>query len=237
LVAIAAVAVVVLLGGLVYYLTSLDNSEVVEPAPNAFELPGEFEILSPGAYFADTDGPGPSTVRGTFVIETGGWAGLEVGAVKDSTGGSNDVSLFVVQVTKVASPGCDQTEWVPAATTAEGLAEQFATLPGFVITEGLAPAVAFGHEGYHMVVGPPAEGFVAGEGYSGCDGGEGGVFNVWTDSVWDERYYQTPEQTIELWFLDVEGTPVLVEATRSASSAEADIAELEVVLDTLVITP
>jgi hypothetical protein len=55
--------------------------------------------------------------------------------------------------------------------------------------------------------------------------------------VWDERYYQTPEQTIELWFLDVEGTPVLVEATRSASSAEADIAELEVVLDTLVITP
>jgi hypothetical protein len=42
---------------------------------------------------------------------------------------------------------------------------------------------------------------------------------------------------LEYWFLDVEGAPVMIEATWFPSSPEEDLAELRGVLDTLVITP
>jgi hypothetical protein len=42
----------------------------------------------------------------------------------------------------------------------------------------------------------------------------------------------------EYWFLDVEGTPVMVEATQwSSLPTEEEVAELRAVVDTLVITP
>ena len=51
------------------------------------------------------------------------------------------------------------------------------------------------------------------------------------------RYYQDEGQLVEYWFLDVEGTPVMIEASRFPDSSEEEVAELEAVLDTLVITP
>ena len=43
---------------------------------------------------------------------------------------------------------------------------------------------------------------------------------------------------VEYWFLDVEGTPVMIEASWApGSSPEEDVTELQDVLDTLVITP
>ena len=43
-----------------------------------------------------------------------------------------------------------------------------------------------------------------------------------------ERYYHDPEgQVVEYWFLDVEDTPVMVEATWVPSSSEEEVAELQ----------
>jgi hypothetical protein len=42
---------------------------------------------------------------------------------------------------------------------------------------------------------------------------------------------------LEFWFLDVDGTPILVEASSFRTSSEEDLAALQSVLDTLVITP
>jgi hypothetical protein len=42
---------------------------------------------------------------------------------------------------------------------------------------------------------------------------------------------------VEHWFLDVEGTAVMVEAFWFPSSPEEDVAELRNVINTLVITP
>jgi hypothetical protein len=240
-----AAAAVILLGGLVYFLTRDDTPEVVQPAPNATEitLDMEFQPIEPGAYYTDTDGAGTSTVRGTFVIEPDGWSGHLQGAMKEA-GPETYVAHLVQQVAYVASPGCHQTEWVPAAGTADELADQFATLPGFIIRQAVAPVVAFGHEGYHMVAEVPDEGFAPTptSAFSGCQGD--GEFDGWyatrfaaDEPLTRDRYYQAPGQTLEFWFLDVGGTPVVVEATTFPTSPAKDVAELEAILDTLVITP
>ena len=52
------------------------------------------------------------------------------------------------------------------------------------------------------------------------------------------RYYHDPEgHVVEYWFLDVEDTPVMVEASWVPRPSEEEVAELQAVLDTLVITP
>jgi hypothetical protein len=88
-----------------------------------------------------------------------------------------------------------------------------------------------------MVAEVPEEGFAApagqdGEGrtFPGCEGD--GEFESWNG-----RYYQRPGQTLEFWFIDVEGTPVMVEANTFPASPEEDVAELTAVIDSLVLTP
>ena len=111
-----------------------------------------------------------------------------------------------------------------AGSTAEELANQVAA-NGFTVRETLTPVSAFGHEGYHLVTEVPA----------GC---AGELNQAWNGGNWDGRYYQAPGQVVEYWFLDVEGTPVMVEATWfPGSSPQEDLAELRAVIDTLVITP
>ena len=69
---------------------------------------------------------------------------------------------------------------------------------------------------------------------AGCTGA---AHSVWAGPT-AERYYHEPEgQVVEYWFLDVEDTPVMVEATWVPSSSEEEVAELRAVLDTLVLTP
>ena len=52
------------------------------------------------------------------------------------------------------------------------------------------------------------------------------------------RYYQDEGQVVEYWFLDVEGTPVMIEATWFAGLLRRRTwPSSEAVLDTLVITP
>ena len=49
--------------------------------------------------------------------------------------------------------------------------------------------------------------------------------------------YQAEGQIVEYWFLDVEGTTVMVEANSFPVSFAEDVTELRAVIDTLVITP
>jgi hypothetical protein len=111
---------------------------------------------------------------------------------------------------------------VAAESTAAGLANQFAT-NGYIVREASAPITAFGYDGYKLVMEVPA--WCADEADS-----------VWSGGVFEGRYYSAPGQVLEYWFLDVEGTPVMVEATWFPSSPEEDVAELRAVLETLVIS-
>lgn len=228
-----AAAAVVLMVGVIYIYTGRDP--VAAPAPNAVALPGAFEPIAAGAYFVDTDGNEETTTRGTFVIEEDGWQSLEAGALKETPESGVDgvdsgryVSLFVVEVAQVWETPCDGGTPVPAGTSAKALGDQFAAMPEFSTREGLAPISAFGHDGYHLAVEVPA----------GCNTGEQ---TVWSGGAWGERFYQAEGQVVEYWFLDVDGTTVMVEANRPPETGEDFVtelnADLDAVLDTLVITP
>jgi len=220
IVGIAAAALILVAGAIVF---ATNQDPVAEPAPNATPtLEMDFQPIEAGAYFADTDGDESTSVGGTFVIEGSEWAGFAPGAIKETVENGPYVSLLVAEVDKVWSPACGSGGVSqPAGTTAEDLANQVAA--GFTVVEALSPVSAFGQSGYHLVVEVPA----------GCTGD---AHMVWEGPTWG-RYYQEPGQVEELWFLDVEGTPVLVEATWLPEAPEEDVAELRAVLDTLVITP
>ena len=213
LVGIAAAAAVILIAGLVLFLTR-DNTPVAEPAPNATELTREFQPLAPGAYYADTDGNEETATRGTFVIEGDGWTDVfSSGALKEG-GGEHAVVLLVVEVDEVWSSICEPTAPVAAGTTAADLANQFATI-GLTVREALAPVNAFGHNGYHLVGEVPA----------GCSAE---VQPAWTGPVFAHERWYDPGDMVEYWFLDVEGTPVMIEASWAPGSApEEDVAELQ----------
>jgi hypothetical protein len=223
-----AAAAVVLSVGVIYTYTNRDP--VAAPAPNATELPGEFQPIVPGAYFADTDGNEETATRGTFIIEGTGWQSLVAGALKDTPEGVDNglyVSLMVVEVDRMWEAPCDGGASAPPGTTAKALGDQFAAMPEFITREGLTPVSAFGRDGYHLVLEVPG----------GCNSGEQ---MVWEGPTWG-RNYQAEGQIVEYWFLDVEGTTVMVEATRSPESSEEIAmelaADLDTLLETLVVTP
>ena len=218
-----AVAALILVAGAVFLLTR-NETPVAEPAPNATLLTREMELqpIDPGAYFVDTDGDPATTPRGTFVIEGAGWTGLAPGAFYAVT--EDEAGLMVAEVDKVGAPACGSgAELQPAGTSAEDLANQFAAA-GFSIQEAVSPVTAFGHSGYHLVVEVPP----------GCDSD---AHWVWMGPTFGRYYHQSPGQVVEYWFLDVEGTPVMVEASWMAEFAEEDVAQLRAAIDTLVITP
>jgi hypothetical protein len=218
LIGIAAVAVVVI-GASVF--TNMGEDEVATSPPNAMLLTKEmeFDLIEPGAYYADTDGSEATPTRGTFVIEGNDWAALgAAGAYK--TVNEDYVGFWVVELDTVWTEACAGGNAQPAGSTAQAIAEQFAGA-GFIVREAVAPIQAFGQAGYHLVVELPA----------GCDGRD-----VWQGPTFG-RTYQREGQVLEYYFLDVEGTPVMVEATWFPDSSDGDIAELQAVLDTLVITP
>jgi hypothetical protein len=218
-----AAAAVILLAGSIFALTR-DNTPVAAPAPNATQIEDVEDPLPPGAYFVATGEDGESSIRGTFVIEGSGWTAVPAsGAMKEL--GEEYVALLIVEVDGVYSQPCQMSGRTPAAagSTATELADQFAA-NGFTVREPLAPVNAFGHDGYHLVTEVPA----------GC---ANDMFQVWTSDRFDGRYYQADGQVVEHWYLDVDDTPVMVEASWFPSSPDEDVAELKEVLDTLVITP
>lgn len=218
-----AAGLVVLVGGAVFLLAN-DDPPVATPAPNAVPTADmEFELMDPGAYFADADADPSTTLRGTFVIESEGWDGMAPGAAKFANDGT--ASLMVAEVSQVWSHVCGGGGTPqPAGTSAESLANQFAAA-GFTVREAVSPVTAFGQSGYHLLIELPP-GCVAGNSHE-----------VWVGPNWGERYYQAEGQMVEYWFLDVEGTPVMVEASVAAVTSDQDVAELQAILDTLVITP
>jgi hypothetical protein len=214
-----AVAAAILIGGAIFLLTR-DGTPVAEPAPNAAQLPAAFEPMEPGAYYTDPDFDESTSLRGTFVVEGTRWVSLEPHGAEIN----DSVSLLVVEVDEMRTTACNTSDApVAAESTAAGLANQFAS-NGLIVREAPAPVSAFGYDGDKLVM----------EVQPGC---ADEADQVWYGGAFQGRYYQGSGQVLEYWFLNVEGTPVMVEATWFPDSPAEDVAELREVLDTLAITP
>ena len=140
-----AVATAILIGGAIFLLSN-DDPPVATPAPNATQLTSQMagQSIPSGAYFVDIDGDPATTPRGTFVIEGNNWEAGKIGARYSGTDG---VQLMVAEVDYVGAPACgDSTALLPAGSSAEDVANQFASA-GFTVQEAVTPVSAFGQNG------------------------------------------------------------------------------------------
>lgn len=194
--------------------------------------------LEPGDYWIDHDRDPATSLRVDFTIADPGWEPI-IGAFKE-VGEDNYVAVLVAAVTKVASAACADTEWLPAGATAEEIATGLADIDGFVTREPLTEVTAFGYDGYHLILEiPEGDYYQPGQGFTGCDDPTtpgGSTFDGWEGPTFS-RYYQRPGQIVELWVLDVEGSPLMIESNQFLDSPEEDIAQLLAVLDSIVVTP
>ena len=173
-----------------------------------------------------------------FTISEPGWEPI-IGTFKEA-GEDNYVSVLFAAVTQVASAACHDTKWLPVGETAVEIATGLADIAEFTTREPLTEVTAFGYDGYHLVLEvPEGDHYQSGQGFTGCDdpnNPSGHSFDGWEGPTFS-RYYQRPGQIIEYWVLAVEGTPLLIESNQFPDSPQSDIAELQDVLDSIVITP
>ena len=194
--------------------------------------------LEPGDYWIDHDRDPATSVRVDFTIADPGWEPI-IGAFKE-VGEDNYVAVLFAAVARIASSACHDTEWLPAGGTAEEIATGLAAIDEFMTRDPLTEVTDFGYDGYHLVLEvPEGDYYEPGEGFTACDDPVdplASTFDGWEGPTFS-RYYQRPGQIVESWVLDVEGTPLMIEANRFLDSPEGDVAELRTVLDSIVITP
>lgn len=192
----------------------------------------EFQPIEPGDYFLNLFGPeSPNeSLRVDFSIESPGWNSW-VGTYKEAAE-DQSVILTVASPTEVVVDPCHDQTWRSPGTAAADFASALAALPGMTLVTPPSPVTAFGHPGQHLVIEVSPAGFV------GCTAGE---FYGWraAEIAGPEneltRRYQGPGQRLEIWVLDVEGKPVLIEKATFSLSPAADVAELDALLESIEI--
>lgn len=214
--------------------TSPATTTTSSTVPEAIDVTSiDTEVLQPGTYYNDHDGSVTTTLRVEFTVAEPRWEPF-VGTFKSgpvNPGGY--VAVKYLAVTQVASAACDSTVWVPVGDTAEDLAVALAGIDDFLTREAVSPVSAYGYDGYHLVLEVPDLGNEVGHAFDACDDG---YFDGYFGPTLG-RYYQGPGQVVEFWALDVEGAPLLIEATWFPDSPAEDVAQLRAILDSTVILP
>ncbi len=230
-----ATAGVVLLVGLVFLLGN-DTAEQATPIVTPKPVP-ETDTpvrIGPGAYFIDVDGVESTSLGGTFVIEGQGWNGVTAGATYPDA--DSYVSLLVASLDALPDHTCHDTQFGPPGATAQAQAERFAAIPEYIVHQAPEPVTAYGYSGYHVLLEVGDEGWVPGSDlgeFTGCDAGN---FHGWGSPTFG-RAMAAPGQKLELWFLDVGTTPIMVEASWFQDTTDLGMDQLEAVRESLVITP
>ena len=194
--------------------------------------------LEPGDYWIDHDRDPTTSLRVDFTITEPGWEPI-IGAFKEA-GQDNYVNVLFAAATKIASAACHDTQWLPAGDSAQEIATALADIDEFITREPLTEVTAYGYDGYHLILEIPEDAdYELGQGFIGCDDPNnpgGSTWDGWEGPTFS-RYYQRPGQVIETWVLDVESTPLLIESSHFPDSPPSDVAELQAILDSIVITP
>lgn len=199
-----------------------------------------FEEIEPGSYHVDPDGDPDTSMRVTFEVAAPGWTSW-VGTGKGEEGdeaGIRIVALTVAAPSHVVSDPCTEESWDDPGPGVDDLADALANLPGFELTVPVSDVTAYGYAGKHLELQVPDDIPFEHGGFVGCSEAE---FKSWRSDTERgrilDRFYQGPGHLVEFWILDVEGSRLLLEASRFPDSLAADVAELQAVLDSIHIDP
>lgn len=190
--------------------------------------------MEAGTYYVE---PNPGTsLRASFTVPEGwrSWAGTYK---EDPSNEDMYVGVTITPVTELSDDPCYVRSWSDPGPTVAELAQGLAALPGMVVMEAPKEVTAFGFDGQHLILEVPDIAFDPERGSQGFLDCVGGEFHGYRASVGGERYYQGPRQSLEFWVLDVQGQRLLIEKTHFPQSTSSDLAELDVVVDSILIEP
>ena len=198
------------------------------PAPAAVELPNVSGAVSPGTYFVDN--PSETPVRFTMAVPAG-WETIEGGFLGKIADQRFYVSLSAWVVDQVYTDPC---QWVgaeldpPLGPTVDDLATALSRQVG---RDATAPTEVMlgGYPGKAVELSVPDDFDV-----TTCDNEE---FRMWRGLGSAGGYNYGPGQRDTIYILDVDGERFVLQALYTPVASEADVAELQAIVDSIRIEP
>jgi hypothetical protein len=154
-----------------------------------------------------------------------------------------------IQFMDIGSLNPDPCDWegtdddVDVGSTVDDLVEALRAQTAYEVTEPVDATIG-GYTGTRVDIIHPTFPFTNPGDYAaaeGCDqgGGDTGRYRIWSHVLGDEGaiYAQGPANVFETYILDVDGTRLVVLADYFPETAAEDRAELQAVIDSLVIEP
>ena len=200
--------------------------------PRAIASAGDFAPLDPGAYYIEPVADGSSPLRVLFTIPAEGWSSF-IGAFKPGEDSRDQtVQINIAVVTNLVTEGCtDHSAQSPVVgPTVDDLATALSELAPFELIEEPGDVTMAGFGGKHLVWTVP-DALV----FTECLGDE--VKSWIAPSLSYAFYGYSPGLIEEFWILDVEGARLMISTLRYADASQADVDELQAVLDSIVIEP
>jgi hypothetical protein len=204
-----------------------------ETVPNVFSVPGEFPELEPRTYWVDADIDPCTPLRVLYTIPADGWRAW-IGTFKPEEGAllgleERRVGISIVTVTNLVVDGCTDHRLTdpPVGPSVDDLATALADLGPFVVTSPPRDVTIYGYSGKYLELSLPEMQF------SECVGGE--VISWDADVLSYPFHGYLPRMIEEFWILDVEGSRLVIVASRVADSAPEDIEEMRAILDSIQI--
>jgi hypothetical protein len=199
--------------------------------PNVLSVPGEFAALETTTYWVDPDVDPCTPLRVLYTIPADGWLAW-TGTFKPEEGTEDRrVGVSIVTVTNLVVDGCTDHSLAdpPVGPTVDDLATALADLGPFLVTAPPTDVTIYGYSGKHLELSLPEMQF------SECVDGE--VIS-WDAPVLSYPFHgYLPRMIEEFWILDVNGSRLVIVASRVADSVPKDIEELQAVLDSIQIEP
>jgi hypothetical protein len=210
-----------------------DPGDTVEPAPppnDSRVYPGpQMRTLEPGSYvLLPSFAPGHPQARLTMPAGWNSWVGpnrFDGHAPGRDNGEALEratwyVGVLVIEVDSVASGLCDSAQRADVAT-AETLSRAVSQIPGYRTTREAASSAMFGYPATHLQLRSTL--------YMKRNCVEApGLFNASGRGLLGSTV-----EPMDVWVVDVDGTPVLVVATWSATTPTAVRQELAEVIDSI----
>jgi hypothetical protein len=196
--------------------------------PRDIASTGDFAPLDPGVYYIEPVTDGSRPLRVVYTIPAEGWSSF-IGAFKPGEDPRDQtVQINIAIVTNLVTEGCSDhsAQSPPVGPTVDDLATALAELAPFELIEEPADVTMAGYSGKHLVWTVP-DTLVGTE----CQDAE---LKSWIAPPLSYAFYgYSPGLIEEFWILDVEGTRLMISAHRYADSSQADVDELQAVLDSI----
>jgi hypothetical protein len=239
--AAAAVVVAVLALGLYYNQPGVGGqpTATATPSPTASPrpVPEEGGDLQPGTYVAEPLQGAGNGLTVTFTVPEG-WKWIAGNVVYAERDGKN----WGIQLEDITSLNGDPCDWsgtaddVSVGTTVEDLVEALGAQTAYEVSEPIDVAIG-GYSGTRVDIIHPTEPFTRQDSAApGCDDGR---YRIWSSAVHGPHpiYAQGPANRWQANILDVDGTRLVVVANDFPDTAAEDRAEMDAIIDSIVIGP